>query len=175
MRFILDDTEERIFSPQRWCFRGSIDDWISVGNSDKIDYLAKKLIPKLGTDDFYEFYRGERTCHHTAIGFMTLIMAARRSQLLYRRMSSSASTKWPRSTTKGAIPALTNETREEALERLQNTPTHLCRLRYFGNDEWGFAFYTNSHEKYEVSVYPNGEFTGKPEDAFLTSAVYLDN
>ena len=31
-----------------------------------------------------------------------------------------------------------------------------------------------SQEKYEVSVSPNGEFTGKPEDAFLASAVYLD-
>ena len=68
-----------------------------------------------------------------------------------------------------------DETREESLERIRNTPTHLCRLRYFGNDEWGFAFYTYSHEKYEFSIYPNGEFTGKPEDAFLASAVYLDN
>ena len=55
MRFILDDTEERIFSPQRWCFLGSIDTWINAGTSGKIDYLVK-LIPKLGTDDFYEIY-----------------------------------------------------------------------------------------------------------------------
>src|SRR5262245_11957441 len=32
------------------------------------------------------------------------------------------------------------ETREEHLERLRNTPTYLCRLRYFGDEErWGFA------------------------------------
>ena len=68
-----------------------------------------------------------------------------------------------------------DETREEALERMRNSPIHLCRLRYFGNDEWGFAFYTYSHEKYELSIFPNGEFTGKPEDAFLASAVYLDS
>ena len=68
-----------------------------------------------------------------------------------------------------------DETREEALERMRKIPTHLCRLRYFGKDEWGFAFYTYSHDKYELSVYPNGEFTGKPEDAFLAAAVYLDN
>ncbi len=66
------------------------------------------------------------------------------------------------------------ETREEFYERLRNTPTHLCRLRYFGNDEWGFAFFTYNNEKYELSVYPNGEFTGKPEDAFRASAVYLE-
>ena len=68
-----------------------------------------------------------------------------------------------------------DETREEALERIRSTPLHLCRLRYFGNDDWGFAFYTYSQEKYELSVYPNGEFTGKPEDAFLTAAMYLED
>jgi hypothetical protein len=68
------------------------------------------------------------------------------------------------------------ETRLEYYERLRNTPTHLCRLRYFGNDEWGFAFYTYSHEKYELSTYDDGQFTGKPEHAFLISAnVYLND
>ncbi len=67
------------------------------------------------------------------------------------------------------------ETREEYLERLRKTPTHLCRLRYFGNDEWGFAFFTYSNEKYELSVFPDGQFIGKPEDAFVLSAnLYLN-
>ncbi|MEJ2709641.1 MAG: hypothetical protein P8074_18665 [Anaerolineales bacterium] len=67
------------------------------------------------------------------------------------------------------------ETKEEYLERMRSTPVHLCRLRYFGDDRWGFAFYTYSHEKYELSVYPSGEFIGTPEEAFLTSAmVYLN-
>ena len=67
------------------------------------------------------------------------------------------------------------ETREEYLERMRNTPVHLCRLRCFGNDRWGFAFYTYSNEKYELSMYPNGQFIGTPEEAFLTSAmVYLN-
>ena len=68
-----------------------------------------------------------------------------------------------------------NETREEALERMRNFPLHLCRLRYFGADQWGFAFFTYSNEKYELSVFPDGKFTGTPEDAFLAAAVYLDN
>ena len=56
-------------------------------------------------------------------------------------------------------------------ERLRNTPTHLCRLRYFGDEErWGFAFYTYSHERYELSIFPSGEFMGPPEDAFQASA-----
>jgi hypothetical protein len=63
------------------------------------------------------------------------------------------------------------ETREEMIERLRNTPTHLCRLRYFGDEEqWGFAFYTYSNEKYELSVFPSGDFFGPPEEAFLASA-----
>jgi len=66
------------------------------------------------------------------------------------------------------------ETRAEYLERLRNTPTHLCRLRYFGDDRWGWAFYTYSHEKYEFSYFPSGDAFGKPEEAFLVSAgIYL--
>ena len=72
-------------------------------------------------------------------------------------------------------PANWSETREEYAERLRNTPVHLCRLRYFGADQWGFAFYTYSHDKYELSMYDDGQFIGIPEQAFLISAnVYLN-
>jgi len=67
-----------------------------------------------------------------------------------------------------------SESREEMIERLRNTPVHLCRLRYFGDDDWGFAFYTYSNEKYELSVFPDGNFIGKPEDAFTAAALYLE-
>jgi hypothetical protein len=67
-----------------------------------------------------------------------------------------------------------SESREEMIERLRNTPVHLCRLRYFGDDDWGFAFYTYSNEKYELSVFPDGNFIGKPEDAFMAAALYLE-
>jgi hypothetical protein len=63
------------------------------------------------------------------------------------------------------------ETREEFLERLRNTPVHLCRLRYFGDDRWGFAFFTYSNQKYELAMYPSGQFSGTPEEAFITSAM----
>src|ERR1017187_3509252 len=50
------------------------------------------------------------------------------------------------------------ETREQRIERLRNTPTHLCRIRYFGDpDRWSFAFYTYAHEKYEPSFLLTGE------------------
>ena len=66
------------------------------------------------------------------------------------------------------------ESREHYLERLRNTPTHLCRLRYFGDDDrWSLAFYTYSHEKYEPSVFMSGDWIGTPEEGFDVGAVYL--
>jgi len=56
MRFILDGPETREYYAERWCYRGSIDDWIYAGHSGKIDQLAKQLTPALGTDEFYELY-----------------------------------------------------------------------------------------------------------------------
>lgn len=64
---------------------------------------------------------------------------------------------------------------EEEKARLDATPVHLCRLEYFGRkDEWGFAFYKYSDEKYEVSILPSISFTGTPEECFDCAAmVYL--
>lgn len=55
MRFILNEAEKRDFRAERWCYRGRIDDWIFL-TTGKIDYLAQKLIPTLGTDEFFELY-----------------------------------------------------------------------------------------------------------------------
>ena len=63
------------------------------------------------------------------------------------------------------------ETREEHMERMRNTPIHLCRLRYFGDeDEWGLAFYSYANNDYETSVFPNGKFYGMPEMAIEAAA-----
>ena len=56
MRFILDDQERREYHAERWCYSGSIDDWIYASHSGRIDNLAKKLIPTLGTEEFFELY-----------------------------------------------------------------------------------------------------------------------
>ncbi len=70
---------------------------------------------------------------------------------------------------------ITGETRDQYFERQANYATHLCRLRYFGDEEaWSFAFYTYSHERYEPCVFDNGTFLGTPEEAFQSGAVYLD-
>ncbi len=73
-------------------------------------------------------------------------------------------------------PANFPESREDYIERLRNTPIHLCRLRYFGDEEgWSFAFYTYSNEKYELCMFDNGSFYGTPEEAFESSALYLQD
>lgn len=66
------------------------------------------------------------------------------------------------------------ESRAEFIEGLRNTPTHLCRLRYFGNQErWSLSFYTYSHRRYEPCVFEDGGWLGTPEESFEIGAVYL--
>jgi hypothetical protein len=70
--------------------------------------------------------------------------------------------------------AALRETREQFLERLRATPMHLCRLRYFGDEEqWSLAFFTYSNERYTPCAFPNGTFYGTPEEALEIGAVYL--
>jgi len=56
LRFILVDPDERKFTAERWSYMGDIDDWIDIGESGKLEKLARRLIPKLGTDDFFELF-----------------------------------------------------------------------------------------------------------------------
>jgi hypothetical protein len=56
MQFRLVDKERRLFIAERFCFRGSIDDWIEIDGPDKLKTLVKRYIKKLGTDDFFELY-----------------------------------------------------------------------------------------------------------------------
>jgi hypothetical protein len=54
MRFILKDKGKRMFSPERYCFRGRIDDWILIGTEDELHVLVKKFIKHLGRESFYD-------------------------------------------------------------------------------------------------------------------------
>ncbi len=56
LRFILADAERRTFRAERWCYLGSIDDWIDVGPTRPVDELARQLVPRLGSDRFFEVY-----------------------------------------------------------------------------------------------------------------------
>jgi hypothetical protein len=57
MRFTLADEQDRTFRVQRWCIRGSIDDWINLWMSrgeGKLHDLVRKFCPHIGQESFYE-------------------------------------------------------------------------------------------------------------------------
>jgi hypothetical protein len=65
------------------------------------------------------------------------------------------------------------ETKEEFMERLRNTPTHLVRMRHFDTERWSAAFYTYSNERYEPCILPSGDWFGTAEEIFDIGAMYL--
>lgn len=54
LRFTLVEDENRIFSVERYCFRGSFEGWIPVGHRGPLEEVARHVIPKLGNDSFFE-------------------------------------------------------------------------------------------------------------------------
>jgi hypothetical protein len=55
LRFILEDEKTRIYRAERWCYLGSIDDWLFI-TTGLVEQLARQMIPKLGTDEFFELF-----------------------------------------------------------------------------------------------------------------------
>jgi hypothetical protein len=56
MRFVLVDEEKRTYIAERWCYLGSIDDWVGVDSPDKLEALVRRLAPKLGTEAFFDLH-----------------------------------------------------------------------------------------------------------------------
>lgn len=56
LQFVLIDKEERLFETRRYCFLGSIDDWISIGATDVLHRLVETYVQHLGEDSFYDLY-----------------------------------------------------------------------------------------------------------------------
>jgi len=56
LRFILDDAEKRLFTVERYCFKGSIDDWIYLAGPEPLESLANKYLKHLGQESFYQLY-----------------------------------------------------------------------------------------------------------------------
>ncbi len=83
---------------------------------------------------------------------------------LGQRLSDRARDRWPalRSVKvrfRGRFAYITGELTDDEL-------LPLCRLRYAGSaSSWGFAIYRASHDDYENSYLPNGQFAGTPEEA----------
>lgn len=56
MVFQLVDVTRRTFQTQRYCFLGSVDDWIEIGNPGKLSMLVKKYVKHLGQDSYVELW-----------------------------------------------------------------------------------------------------------------------
>ncbi len=54
LRLILVNPEKREFRAERRSYFGRGDNWITTGEWGRIEDLARRLIPKLGTDDFFQ-------------------------------------------------------------------------------------------------------------------------
>lgn len=76
----------------------------------------------------------------------------------------------------GRPPKCLHETRRQMIERIRKTPIHLCRLRFFRDEErWSLAYFSYSSEKYEPCVFDSGDFHGTPEEGFDVGAVHLED
>jgi hypothetical protein len=56
MRFLLKDKATREFEPERFCFRGSVENWISIGEPAPLQKLISKFFRHLGKDSMYDLY-----------------------------------------------------------------------------------------------------------------------
>lgn len=56
MRFTLEDKTTRTFIVERYCFLGSVDDWIYIGEPDSLKILARKYIKHLDQDSFFDLF-----------------------------------------------------------------------------------------------------------------------
>jgi len=56
MRFTIENKTKRTFIAERYCFLGSVDDWIYIGEPDSLKNLAKKYIKHLGQDSFFDLF-----------------------------------------------------------------------------------------------------------------------
>jgi hypothetical protein len=55
LRFNLVDDKARAFFTERWCFLGSIDDWVPLmGGRGELKALVRKYCPHLGQESFFQ-------------------------------------------------------------------------------------------------------------------------
>ncbi len=56
LRFVLVDEQEREFQAQRYCYFGSIDDWIDIGGPGELASLAERYVKHLEQGTLFELY-----------------------------------------------------------------------------------------------------------------------
>ena len=54
MKFILVDEKKRTFVVNRYCFRGSIDDWINIGGPMHLKEASEVFVMHLGKESFFD-------------------------------------------------------------------------------------------------------------------------
>ena len=55
LQFLLEDEKRRTFTAQRYCFRGSVDDWIDIGYGP-LTTLVKQYVKHLGQESYFELF-----------------------------------------------------------------------------------------------------------------------
>lgn len=56
LQFVLIDPKKRIFQTRRYCYLGSIDDWIDIGSSGSLATLARRYVKHIGQDSYFELF-----------------------------------------------------------------------------------------------------------------------
>jgi hypothetical protein len=56
LRFILIDSQKREYIAQRYCYLGSIDDWVDIGYPGSLQNLVKTYVKHLGQDSYFELF-----------------------------------------------------------------------------------------------------------------------
>lgn len=54
LRFTLVDEQRRLYSAERWCFRGRIDNWIPIGERGPLDQQVRTYARHLGQESYFE-------------------------------------------------------------------------------------------------------------------------
>jgi hypothetical protein len=56
LQFVLMDKTKREFEVRRYCFLGSIDDWIGIGKTGSLSELVETYVQHLGEESYFELY-----------------------------------------------------------------------------------------------------------------------
>jgi hypothetical protein len=54
LRFTLVDEDARRFAVERWCFLGSIDNWVHLSGGGELAMLVERYVPHIGQESFFE-------------------------------------------------------------------------------------------------------------------------
>ena len=56
MQFELVDKQKRLFEVKRYCYLGSIDDWIVIGYSNTLAHQVEEFVGHIGKESYFELF-----------------------------------------------------------------------------------------------------------------------